>query len=186
VLDLLERLLADAEANGRMHSVLEVLLVRALALEVEGDHTAALAALAHALTLVEPEGYVRLFLDEGPTMAALLHEAQRQGLAPAYTAKLLEALSRSPEPLALRNRRGREGEPGVTDTLSESSPVESLTAREREVLQLILDGASNREIAHQLILSVGTVKKYVYNICGKLGVQSRTQALIRARALHLL
>jgi DNA-binding NarL/FixJ family response regulator len=67
-----------------------------------------------------------------------------------------------------------------------SSLIEPLTEREREVLHLLAEGASNREIARRLVLSVGTVKKYVYNICGKLGVQSRTQALARARMLHLL
>jgi LuxR family maltose regulon positive regulatory protein len=64
--------------------------------------------------------------------------------------------------------------------------VESLTKREREVLQLLVDGASNRAIAHRLVLSVNTVKKHIFNICGKLGVQSRTQAIAKARTLHLL
>jgi LuxR family maltose regulon positive regulatory protein len=64
--------------------------------------------------------------------------------------------------------------------------VESLTTREREVLRLLMDGASNREIAHQLVLSINTVKKHVLNICGKLGVQSRTQAIAKARALNFL
>jgi len=174
VLGLLDRLLAQAEANRRMHSVLEILLVRALALEVQGDRTAALATLARTLTLGESEGYVRLFLDEGLATVALLSEAQRHGLAPGYSAKLLEAVS----------------EPGAGDvavlTPTASSLVEPLTEREHEVLQLLADGASNREIAHRLILSIGTVKKYVYNICSKLSVQSRTRALARARALHLL
>ena len=174
VLGLLDRLLAQAEANRRMHSVLEILLVRALALEVQGDRTAALATLARTLTLGESEDYVRLFLDEGLAMVALLREAQRHGLAPGYSAKLLEAVS----------------EPGARDvpvlTPTASSLVEPLTEREHEVLQLLADGASNREIAHRLILSIGTVKKYVYNICGKLSVQSRTRALARARALNLL
>ena len=174
VLGLLDRLLAQAEANRRMHSVLEILLVRALALEVQGDRTAALATLARALTLGESEGYVRLFLDEGPAMVVLLREAQRHGLVPEYSANLLEAVN----------------EPGVRDlplhAATASSLVEPLTIRERDVLRLVLDGASNREIARHLVLSIGTVKKYVYNICGKLSVQSRTRALARARALHLL
>jgi LuxR family transcriptional regulator, maltose regulon positive regulatory protein len=64
--------------------------------------------------------------------------------------------------------------------------VEPLTEREREVLRLLLEGASNREIAHRLVLSVNTVKRHVYNLCGKFGVQSCTQAIIRATALNLL
>ncbi len=82
VLGLLERLLAEAEASMRMHSVLEILLLLALALEVQGDCTEALAALGRALALAEPEGYLRLFLDEGPPMLALLRQAQQHGLAP--------------------------------------------------------------------------------------------------------
>src|SRR6266699_3285825 len=85
VLVLLERLLVEAEANRRMHSVLEVLLLYALALQVQGNHPAALTALGRALTIAEPEGYLRLFLDEGPPMAALLQQARRHGLAPGYT-----------------------------------------------------------------------------------------------------
>jgi LuxR family maltose regulon positive regulatory protein len=64
--------------------------------------------------------------------------------------------------------------------------AERLTEREREVLRLLLEGASNREIARRLVLSVNTVKRHVYNLCGKLGVQSRTQVIARARILHLL
>ena len=82
------------------------------------------------------------------------------------------------------------GEPRGTvsdlPSLRSSPLVEPLTAREREVLRLLMDGTSNREIAHHLVLSVNTVKKHVYNICGKLGVQSRAQAVARARTLNLL
>jgi ATP/maltotriose-dependent transcriptional regulator MalT len=174
VLFLLERLLADAEAGMRMHSVLEITLLRSLALEGQGNRTGALAALGRALALAEPEGYIRLFLDEGPPMIRLLREAQRQGLAPAYVAKLLSAasnLERTASPL-----------PAPRPSLL----VEPLTARERDVLRLLLDGASNREIARQLVLSVNTVKKHVLNICGKLNVQRRAQAIAKARMLHLL
>jgi len=173
VLGLLERLLGEAEANMRMPSVLEILLLRALALEVRGDRTGALAALGRVLALAEPEGYLRLFLDEGPPMLALLHEAQQHGLAPGYVAKLLAAGS----------------EWGVTDAQLHphtSSLMEPLTARERDVLRLVLDGASNREIACQLTLSVNTAKKHVLNICGKLNVQRRAQAIAKAQTLHLL
>ncbi len=174
VLCLLERLLAEAEANRRMHSVLEVLLLYALALQVQGNHSGALTALGRALTIAEPEGYLRLFLDEGLSMAILLQKARRHGLAPGYTEKLLGAMN----------------EAGVPDVHRHSSNagslVEPLTVRERDVLWLVLDGASNREIAHQLFVSVNTVKKHVLNIYGKLNVQSRAQAIAKARTLHLL
>jgi len=158
----------------RMHSVLEILLLRALALEVQGDRTGALAALGRALALAEPEGYLRLFLDEGPPMLALLRQAQRHGLAPGYVAKLLAAASK----MRSADSHRQASQP--------SSLIEPLTARERDVLRLVLDGASNREIACQLVLSVNTAKKHVLNICGKLNVQSRAQAIAKARTLHLL
>jgi len=171
---LLERLQEDAEAKMRMRSMLEILLLRALALQAQGVHTEALTALGRALLLAEPEGYIRLILDEGTPMVALLRQAQKHKVVPGYVMTLLEAA----------------GEPRGTvsdlPSLRSSPLVEPLTAREREVLRLLMDGTSNREIAHHLVLSVNTVKKHVYNICGKLGVQSRAQAVARARTLNLL
>jgi len=174
VLVLLERLQAEAESTRRTRSVLEILLLRALALEAQGNRSAALAALGGVLSLAEPQGYMRLFLDEGPPLVALLHEARRQGLAPRYLARLLEAA----------------GQPGVIEIPRHAPPanalVEPLTAREREVLLLLLEGTANRGIAHKLVLSVNTVKKHVMNIYGKLGVQSRTQAVAKVRTLPVL
>jgi ATP/maltotriose-dependent transcriptional regulator MalT len=173
-LALLERLGEDAEAKGRMHTMLEALLLRVLALEAQGDLEEALTALGRALCLAEPEGYIRLFLDQGTPMLALLRQAQRRKLAPAgYVATLLEA---SGEPTAII----------LPPSSLRSGPLqESLTGREREVLRLLMGGASNREISQQLVLSVNTVKKHVSNICGKLGVQSRTQAMAQAESLDL-
>ncbi|HKF39286.1 MAG TPA: LuxR C-terminal-related transcriptional regulator, partial [Ktedonobacteraceae bacterium] len=172
-LGLLERLGEDAEAKSRMRSALEVLLLRALALQAQGDLTEALAALVRALVLAEPEGFIRLFLDEGTPMVALLRQTQKHKIGPGvYVATLLEASGETTatahDPISLR-----------------SSPLlEALTRREREVLRLLMDGASNREIAQQLVLSVNTVKKHVLNICGKLGVKSRAQAIAQARTLN--
>ena len=116
---------------------------------------------------------IRLFLDEGAAMVALLHQAATRGVVSGYGATLLEAA----------------GERGTVEhrapSLYTDSLLEPLTEREREVLQLLADGASNRQIADYLVLSVHTVKKHVLNICGKLGVQSRTQALAKARSLNL-
>jgi ATP/maltotriose-dependent transcriptional regulator MalT len=123
--------------------------------------------------LVEAEGDIRLFLEEGPPLLRLLREAQRQGLAPAYIAKPLRAAS----------KRDRTASP--LPAPQHSLLVEPLTARERDVLQLLLDGASNQEIACQLTLSVNTAKKHVLNICGKLNVQRRVQAIAKARMLQL-
>lgn len=169
---LLERLREDAEAKMRMRSVLEILLLQALAFQAQGNHRQALNTLQRALLLAEPEGYIRLFIDEGAPMVALLRQAYTHKIAPTYAATLLQAGS---EPLAT-------GFP-----FQRSSPlIEPPTPREREVLGLLMDGASNDEIAHRLVISRNTVKKHVFNICSKLGVQSRTQAVVRAKALELL
>ncbi len=172
-LHLLERLQASAEAKARVGSVLEILVLRALAHQAQGDRTAALSTLEQALLLAEPEGYMRLFLDEGTPMLALLRLAQARGMVPVYVATLLSDFD--------EHTRMNP----AFHTARSSSLVEPFTEREREVLRLLLEGASNREIARQLVISVNTVKKHVYNICGKLGVQSRAQAIVRARTLNL-
>ena len=173
-LHLLERLLRDAEAKARLGSVLAILMLRALALEAQGNRTGAFSSLERALLLAEPEGYIRLFVDEGAPMLALLHHARGRGIVPEYIATLLSAF----------------GEQHASDlpvaSARHSLLVEPLTERERDVLRLLLEGASNRQIAQRLVLSVNTVKRHVYNICGKLEVRSRMQAIIRARALDLL
>ncbi len=168
-LRLLDRLLQDAEAKARMNSVLEILVLRALALEAQGNRTSALSTLERALVLAAPEDYIRLFVDEGAPMLALLHLAHTRSSVPGYVATLLRVFGEQQTQLSPR--------PGPL--------AEPLTERERDVLRLLLEGASNREIARRLVLSVNTVKRHVYNLCGKLGVQSRTQAIIRARALNL-
>jgi LuxR family maltose regulon positive regulatory protein len=174
VLSLLDRLLADAERKARTSSVLEILIVQALALQAQHDRARALTTLQRALVLAEPEGYLRLFVDEGVPMRELLRKFRFRRITPSYIAALLAAF-------------GEAGEDASVSSASSSGLlIEPLTAREHEVLRLLAEGASNREIARRLVLSPGTVKKYVYTICGKLGVQSRTQALVRARALHLL
>jgi len=173
-LGLLERLLEDAESKARMSSVIEILLLRALALQAQGEQDEALRTLGPALALAEPEGYVRLFLDEGAPMLILLRQAYVRQVTLGYVVTLLEAAGEQVIPALHRS------------TSSSSQLMDSLTAREREVLRLLVDGASNREIANHLVLSVNTAKKHVWNICGKLGVQSRAQAIAKARTLQLL
>ena len=170
-LHLLNRLLQEAEAKARMGSALEMLILQALALHARHDRQGALIALQRALTLAAPEGYIRLFVDEGVPMQVLLRQIRphMHGSVQGYVATLLSAFGGQPASPA----------PGP------SSLVEPLTGREREVLRLLLEGASNREIARRLVLSINTVKRHIYNLCGKMGVQSRTQAIVKARALDL-
>jgi LuxR family transcriptional regulator, maltose regulon positive regulatory protein len=194
-LDLLERLRQAAATGGRMRAVIESHMLQALALDTQGDQNAALTTLAQALTLAAPEGYVRLFVDEGAPMNVLLtgcrlqiaqrrhDESNRQGgRLLAYIDTLLAAFPRT-------EGRGLRAEvlaptPSVFSPQS-SALVEPLTAREREVLRLVADGASNGEIAEQLVIAVGTVKRHINNLFSKLGVQSRTQAVRAARDLQL-
>jgi LuxR family maltose regulon positive regulatory protein len=167
---LLERLLEDAEPKARMDSVIEILLLCALALQAQGKQEEALRALGRALALAEAEGYIRLFLDEGAPMLLLLRQAYAHQITTGYVVTLLEAAGQQVRPVPHRSKQLRN----------------ALTEREREVLRLLVDGASNREIADHLVLSVNTVKKHVFNICSKLNVQSRAQAIAKARKLQLV
>ncbi|MBO0778734.1 MAG: hypothetical protein J2P37_07885 [Ktedonobacteraceae bacterium] len=174
VLGLLEALLTEAEAKGRLGSIIEILIVCALALATQGDQAAALSTLKQALLLAEPEGYVRLFVDEGPPIHSLLRRVQVHTTASEYVTTLLNAF-------------GDPQDPRVPTHTGNAEPLAALlTEREREIVGLLLEGASNGEIASRLVLSVNTVKRHVYNICGKLGVQNRLQVIARARSLNLV
>jgi LuxR family transcriptional regulator, maltose regulon positive regulatory protein len=175
---LLERLLQAAEEGGRMGSVIEILVLQALAHEGQGDSPSALVPLKRALTLAEPEDYVRVFVDEGRPMARLLSEAAAHGIMPDYTGRLLAALE-------AEGRIGPDDAPRLTAPASQSL-VEPLSDRELEVLQLIAQGLSNREISERLFLAVITVKGHNRNIFRKLQVRRRTEAVARARELGLL
>jgi LuxR family maltose regulon positive regulatory protein len=173
----------SAASAGRSGSLIEILILQAITCAAQKRGEAALSILTQALSLAEREGFVRLFLDEGAPMARLLQAAQTRGIAPEYVETLLAAFA---ERLEARDL-------GLGDAIQASSLkpqtselVEPLTPRELEVLRLLADGASNSEIAQRLIISLGTAKKHIANIFGKLAAQSRTQAIARARALKLL
>jgi len=172
---LLERLLGAAEEGGRTGSVIEILVVQALAHEAQGDTSSALMSLERALTLAEPEGYVRIFVDEGLPMAHLLSKAAAQGIMPDYTGKLLAVFD------------AEEHEIEGKSYLPPAQPlIEPLSQRELEVLQLMALGLSNREISERLFLALSTVKGHNRRIFGKLEVQRRTEAVARGRELGLL
>ena len=172
---LLERLLRAAEEGGRTGSVIEILMLQALAHEAQGDNPTALVSLERALTLAEPEDYVRVFVDEGTPMAQLLSEAAARGIMPSYTARLLAALEAEAQKSECR--------PHVPPA---ESLIEPLSQRELEVLRLIAQGLSNREISERLFLALSTVKGHNQIIFSKLLVQRRTEAVARARELGLL
>jgi len=184
-LALLERLHAAAVSQDRAGSVIEIQALQALALAAAGEETAAVDALAGALTLACPQGYVRVFADEGPPMAALLGAlvaAQRAEQAAARAvplgclARVLGAFGEKPAAPGA-GRGAAAAVPGL---------VEQLTARELEVLALLAGGAPNPRIAEQLVVSLDTVKKHVSHLLGKLGAANRTEAVTRARQLGLI
>jgi LuxR family maltose regulon positive regulatory protein len=170
-LTLIERLSLAAKSAGRMGHLIALLSLQALALEARGDRNQALACLKRALELAEPEGYIRTFVDCGTPMVQLLRDAAVRGMMPGYTSKLLSAF---------------EADARAQPTPSSQPLVEPLSKRELEVLRLVAQGLSNREIAERLYLALSTIKGYNRNIYGKLQVQRRTEAVARARELGLL
>ena len=179
--DLLARLHQAAEAGDRMGSAVEILVLQALAHHLQGDAAAALGPLARALTLAEPEGYMRLFVDEGSPMAELLQAAAQAGIAPDYVGRLLAALdvnAGSTENESLLKRREVAAQPAAL--------LEPLSERETEVLRLLATELSGPEIARALYVSLNTLRTHTKNIYGKLGVTSRRAAVRRAEELGLL
>jgi len=170
---LLERLLHAAEGGGRIGSVIEILALQALAHQAQGDTSSALAPLERALSLAEPEGYVRVFVDEGPPMVRLLQEAASRGVAPDSARRLLAAFPST-------------GPDGSHPSEGRCEGMELLSDREIEVLHLIATGLTNREIATRLYLSLYTVKAHARSIYDKLDAHSRTQAAARSRELGIL
>jgi len=184
-LELLERLHARAAAQARTGSIIEARTLQALALAAAGDQADALAALAEALSLAATKGYLRVFVDEGAPMAALLGTLTTAGTArvavagdlpPDFLVRLAEAFARHGAPIGRHGKRAA-GMPGL---------VEPLSDREFQVLQLVAAGRSNREIADELVVVLDTVKRHVGHILDKLGAANRTQAVARARELGLL
>jgi LuxR family transcriptional regulator, maltose regulon positive regulatory protein len=178
-LPLLEELGEAAAEAGRTGALIEILALQALTLWARNEKERAVSTLARALTLAEPEGYIRTFVDEGVAMGELLSatlEARQRGRLDAvgrvpavYLAKLLASLSQE------------GGSPGVNERMTEP-----LSEREQEVLAFIAAGKSNREIADKLFVSTTTIKTHINNLYRKLDTRSRTQAVARAREMSLL
>jgi LuxR family maltose regulon positive regulatory protein len=173
-LEMLAFLQNLVEKRSFQRRIIEILVLKALALHQKGDFDQALEEIGKALTLAEPEGYQRTFVDEGNPMASLLYQAVTRGISPKYAGRLLAVLM----------QENPESPPGGKIPVGEQ--VESLSGRELEVLGLIAEGLSNGEIAVRLYITLSTVKGHTTNIFGKLGVRNRTQAVARARSLGLL
>lgn len=170
VLSLLTRKVKAEEAAGRMWNVIKILTLQALAFQAQSEVDKALSLLEQALSLAEPEGYIRTFIDEGEIMERLLRQALSHGIAPNYVAKLLAAVRETAE---------------IPQTKAHPL-IDPLSKRELEVLHLIAAGLSNQEIAQQLVIAVSTVKSHINHIYSKLSVNSRTQAVAQAQTLGLL
>jgi LuxR family maltose regulon positive regulatory protein len=161
--------------------VIEILLTQALVRQAQGNRPQALARLENALALAEPEGYLRTFVDEGEPVRLLLlnfrsmHEKQATHLLLGYVDKILAAF---PQPVATT--------PNPKIENLKSSMVQPLSQRELDVLRLIAQGLSNREISERLFLALSTIKGHTRIIFDKLQVQRRTEAVARARELGLL
>jgi LuxR family maltose regulon positive regulatory protein len=166
---LLERLLPAAEQGGRTGRVIEILVLLALAHQMRADIPAALAALDRAVTLAEPEGYVRVFADEGLPMAALLRAAAKQGSRRDYVRRLLAAAS------------GAEH-----DSPADQALIEPLSERELDVLRLLGTELDGPAIARELMVSLNTMRTHTKNIYAKLAVTNRRAAVRRAADLSLL
>ena len=154
-----------AAANDWGYGLIAGLVLQALAADTS---SAALEFLGQALSMAEPQGFIRTFADAGAPLAPLLQEAARRGLYPEYAGQILAAIGEKPRADA-----------------AASALVEPLSERELEVLRLVAAGLSNRQIAQQLVVSLGTAKTHIHNIYGKLGASSRVQAIARARELDL-
>ncbi|MGK5111383.1 MULTISPECIES: LuxR C-terminal-related transcriptional regulator [unclassified Geodermatophilus] len=165
---LLERLLRAAEEGERSGSVIEILVLQALAEHARGVDGAALASLRRALTLAEPQGYVRTFVDEGAPMVALLRAAARPGMSSGHARRLLAAV-----------------DPTQDDGPAREHVIDPLSARELDVLRLLGTELSGRDIARELFVSLNTVRTHTKNIYAKLGVNTRRAAVRRAEELHL-
>jgi LuxR family transcriptional regulator, maltose regulon positive regulatory protein len=186
-LEALEHFSIHLDRPGDIDTTIEFLTLHLIALHHAGPSAQARAVAARLLALTKPEGYIRVYLDGGPPMRQVLQSLlettreQESSLPPAsltFVRKLLVAFPRTESSRLRTEYQNREHS---LLTPQSSALVEPLTPREQEVLHLLVDGASNQEIASQLVISLATVKKHVSNILGKLGVESRTQVVARAR-----
>lgn len=175
---LLERLFKAADEGGRIGSVLEILILQALAHQLQEDIAATLSSLERALRLAEPEGYVRMFVDEGTAMEALLRKAATSNILPDYAGRLLSAFE--------AERKGLDVETLPSAAPVSGSLIEPLSQRELDILRLFKTELSGPEIAQELVIALSTVRTHTKSIYNKLNVNSRRGAVKRAVELGLI
>ncbi|MEM6451762.1 MAG: LuxR C-terminal-related transcriptional regulator [Cyanobacteria bacterium P01_D01_bin.105] len=196
VINLLTRLLAAAEAKERTGSSIKILVVMALAYEAKGDvmdailpaRGSAIASLERALSLAEPEGYVRIFAECGTPMARLLQQIKTRGITPTYAQQLLTALETWGQPSKTSSPIPKEAStsyPLVANSVSPSL-IEPLSPRELDVLRLLNTELSGPEIARELVVALSTVRTHTKRIYGKLNVTNRRAAVKKAVELGLV
>jgi LuxR family maltose regulon positive regulatory protein len=184
VLRLLDRSFKAAEEGKRLGSVIEILALLGLAHQAQGDSTSALTVLKRALSLAEPEGYIHIFVGEGPSMVALLRDAIKHGISPTFVNQLLERSEG-------RETFTRHLTESALQKISEAYPVktllvEPLSERELDVLRLLRTELNGPEIARELVVSLNTLRTHTQHIFAKLGVNNRRAAVRRAEELDLL
>jgi LuxR family maltose regulon positive regulatory protein len=185
---LLGRLLQAAETGGRLGSAIQILLLQALAFQARGDFPHAFAVLERALALAEPQGYVRIFVDEGEAMRLLIEKQSRNRDHPlsGYADKLLAAFTQPVAAPKSATPALHQAQRGASVIHQKSDMIEPLSERELEVLKLLRSELSGPEIAQQLIVSLHTLRTHTNNIFKKLGVNNRRAAARRAEELDLL
>jgi LuxR family maltose regulon positive regulatory protein len=191
-LAFLAPILAVALQQGLTYREIELSIAQALAFVALGDGDQALGQIRRALELAQPEGFISIFLDKGAPMAELLAQCAERSIAQndtlyMYIERLLAAYPQRREARDVRLVDGvAASSRGVPWALQASPLVEPLSERELDVLRLLAEGLSNQQIAHQLIVAVGTVKTHIHNIYGKLNTQNRVQTIARAQELKLV
>jgi LuxR family transcriptional regulator, maltose regulon positive regulatory protein len=174
-LAVLGTLRQQMDTKGWQDERLRTMILQAVALRAHGEKEGAVQMLGGALALAQPGGFIRLFVDEGTPIANLLSEAAARGIMPDYAGRLLAAFR-------VEQQKG-EGKPLRSTAMPLSEPM---SQRELEILQLLAQGLSNREIGERLFLALDTIKGHNRVIFDKLQVQRRTEAVARARELGLL
>lgn len=185
-LQRLESVLPRATAGQRWGHVIEMRLLQALAYEMLQQETEALSTLSEAVHLAEPEGYIRSFVDEGPPMAALLSRLRQEQSQLGPTSYLDTVLAAFPQQSQTQEQSPKQVTEQATEHATAQLLPDPLSERELQVLQLLAQGASNQDIAQELVVVVTTIKRHVSHIFFKLGAKNRLQAVRKAQELGLL